>query len=142
MSPEGARKKALVPGCGPGYDAVSLSKLYGYDVVGLDISQEAISLATYYLESVSDLIWERRPPCKNRDDQKWATWMRTSLKAIRNAGNIKWVEGDFFSDGWLNKADTDKFDLIYDFQVSLTPTSCATLPFDTPGLLRYKLWTF
>lgn len=35
------RKKALIPGCGRGYD-VSLFASHGYDAYGLDVSQTAI----------------------------------------------------------------------------------------------------
>ncbi|KAG7094323.1 hypothetical protein E1B28_007923 [Marasmius oreades] len=47
--PENGR--ALVPGCGAGYDAIFLGGSLGYDVVGLDISPAALETAQRNLTS-------------------------------------------------------------------------------------------
>lgn len=47
----GPHPQALVPGCGSGFDCIYLSK-YGFDVVGLDMSESAINVAKSNLLSL------------------------------------------------------------------------------------------
>lgn len=50
---EGGALKALVPGCGRGYDAAYLASL-GYDTIGADLSQKAIEAARTWLANQSN----------------------------------------------------------------------------------------
>ncbi|KAG8835728.1 hypothetical protein FRC17_001519 [Serendipita sp. 399] len=47
--------RALVPGCGRGYDTVFIADTLGLDVLGLDISETAIQAAEALLASAPDL---------------------------------------------------------------------------------------
>jgi hypothetical protein len=92
------RKKALVPGCGRGYDVVLLATM-GYDAVGLDGSETAIEA------------------CK-----KMVSDSQTELEKEASAaglGEIKFVKGDFFAKDWEEQVlgDQKGFDLIYDYTV-------------------------
>lgn len=114
------RKKALVPGCGRGYDVLSLASL-GYDTFGLDGSENAI-LAARKLEaeeiSCESETYRLRDP-------------------LIGKGKIQFIIGDFFHDDFLaaiatttthgdstsNSASNntvpptadEKFDLIFDY---------------------------
>jgi SAM-dependent methyltransferase len=100
-APTGAeRKKALVPGCGRGYDAVLLSVL-GYDVVGLDYSSVAVEEArSNEGKMAGEGVWE-------------------DVTQEREKGSVTWVQGDFFHDGWLQQTGMGKggLDLIFDYTV-------------------------
>ncbi|OJJ68454.1 hypothetical protein ASPBRDRAFT_198888 [Aspergillus brasiliensis CBS 101740] len=110
-TPDGRRKKALVPGCGRGYDPVMLA-LHGFDVYGLDISATGVSEARKYAASEM-----QRPQEYN-----------FSSGAVRttDVGSVQFITGDFFSSEWESEAlrDGEKFDLIYDytFLCALHPT--------------------
>lgn len=86
-------KKALVPGCGRGHDVLLLASL-GYDVYGLEASPSALEEARKNAESRKDT-----------DEQ--------------HPGSIHWVAGNFLKDQWTTEAGVDKFDLIFDYTVSL-----------------------
>ena len=105
------RKKALVPGCGGGYDALLFASL-GFDAYGLDTSQTAVKAA----EKVArDQGKEQQYPIRN----------------IQNGrGDVKFIATDFFKDDWLSQThpsqggDDRTFDLIYDhtFLCALDPS--------------------
>jgi SAM-dependent methyltransferase len=100
-SPEGRRKRALVPGCGRGYEVLLLAAA-GYDAVGLDASSVAIKAA------------------KELAEQEGSTYPLG--KDIQERGRIEFVEEDFYDDKWIKKVfkdGDDKFDLIYDYTVCL-----------------------
>ncbi|KAE8353584.1 putative thiol methyltransferase [Aspergillus coremiiformis] len=89
------RKRALVPGCGRGYDVLLLASM-GYDAYGLEVSEEAV-----------------------RQAEKWAQEHLNdypiSNKTI-GAGKARFVLGDFFKDEWFNAAGgLGKFELLYDY---------------------------
>lgn len=112
------RKKALVPACGRGYDAVLLAKVFGYDVVGLEISSSALDAARQYLKGVDEALHAHRtrqeqPP---GDNQAMKFWVENQSPT---PGRVHWVSGDFFSDDWLAGAG-DQFDLIFDYTVRLS----------------------
>lgn len=112
------RKKALVPGCGRGYDVLSLASL-GYDTFGLDGSENAI-LAARKLEaeeiSCESDAYRLRDPLVGK-------------------GKVQFIIGDFFRNDFLaaissttmhgdsNSTSNDtvppttdeKFDLIFDY---------------------------
>ena len=91
------RKKALVPGCGKGYDVLLLAS-FGYDAFGLEVSQTAVKRC--YEEQKSN---GHEYPV--RDDST-------------GAGAVKFMHGDFFGTGWMSSMEGDaKFDLIYDYTV-------------------------
>lgn len=93
------RRSALIPGCGVGHDVLLLSSL-GYDVVGLDYSHRALSAA--------------------RENQNKVQY-KSSEEGVE-CGRVTWVSGDFFGETWEGGEGgegTQKFDLIYDYTVSL-----------------------
>jgi hypothetical protein len=92
------RKKALVPGCGRGYDVLLLSS-WGYDAYGLDVSEKALESAKHTQKEAG-----------GQDIYK--------TKEGVQQGNVTWLSGDFFKDEFLEKVDGEpKFDLIYDYTV-------------------------
>ena len=93
------RKKALVPGCGRGVDVLLLQS-FGYDVLGLEVSPQAVVEAEKYGK-------EHESDYKIRDEQL-------------GRGSRRYVNGDFYKDEWLKGAgiDGNTFDLIYDYTVS------------------------
>lgn len=100
----GARKKALVPGCGRGYDVLLLAS-YGYDAYGLDVSPTALQAAA-----------------RVRDEQGNDEGKYPLANGVKDRGRIEFVEGDFFADEFLEKSlgaagkgEEAKFDLVYDY---------------------------
>lgn len=96
----GSRKKALVPGCGKGYD-VALFSAYGFDAFGLEVSKHAAKAAEEYLAGAgkgSEGEYEGRDGGEGK-------------------GRARCVVGDFFEDAWLEEVGVGKegvFDVIYD----------------------------
>ncbi|KAF2769376.1 S-adenosyl-L-methionine-dependent methyltransferase [Teratosphaeria nubilosa] len=96
-SKDGARRKrALVPGCGRGYD-VSLFAAYGYDAYGLDVSPTALEAAK---NEQSDANAANKYPVHND---------------LLGRGEAKFVLGNFFTDEFLAQTGGQQFDLIYDY---------------------------
>ncbi len=92
------RKRALVPGCGRGYD-VLLLRAWGYDVWGLDFSAEATAQATENERVSGGLeVYATRP-------------------GVAESGQVSWVTGDFFGQELGSLLGDDKFDLIFDYTV-------------------------
>ncbi|CAL3967215.1 unnamed protein product [Diplocarpon coronariae] len=90
------KKKALVPGCGRGYDVLLLSA-FGYDAYGLEFSAKALEEARILEGGMAGR-------------EGYAT--REGVEK----GAITWLTGDFFEDGFLEGVEGDaKFDLIYDY---------------------------
>lgn len=90
------RKKALVPGCGRGYDVLLLAS-FGYDAVGLEVSETAVKRC-----------WEE----KEKNGGEYPV-----MDEDAGAGDFSFVQGDFFKSEWL-RPDVGKdgvFDLIYDY---------------------------
>ncbi|KAE9398634.1 thiol methyltransferase 1 [Gymnopus androsaceus JB14] len=87
--------KALVPGCGRGYDTIYLASVLGHDTVGLDSSSTAVEAANELLRSHS---------------------IGPELSS-----KIHFDVGDFFK---LTVDDDKRFDLIYDytFFVAIPPS--------------------
>lgn len=116
------KKKALVPACGRGYDAVLLAKVFGYDVVGLEISSSALDAAQQYLDQyldgVNEVLYARQTQQKHsaEDDPAMRFWVENESPS---PGRVRWVSGDFFSDDWLVDAGAEKFDLIFDYTVRI-----------------------
>ncbi len=94
---DGRRKRALVPGCGRGVD-VLLLEAYGYDVLGLEVSEMAVKACLEYAKEYGN-----DHPIKDQ----------TAGKGSRN-----FVHGDFYGNDFLKDAGLaadEKFDLIYDY---------------------------
>ncbi|ROV96831.1 hypothetical protein VMCG_07929 [Cytospora schulzeri] len=113
------RKKALVPACGRGYDAVLLAYMFGYDVYALDISNEAVLHANEYLVDLQEAFSGR-----SKGPEDFPFWISNR---IDYPGGVKYVLGDFFSDEWMKKEKIEdlKFDLIFDytFFCAIPPTA-------------------
>ena len=95
----GDRKRALVPGCGRGYDVLLLAS-FGYDAYGLEVSEKAVELC--------------------REEQKANGHNYKVKDETAGAGKIKFIAGDFFGVDWVKETDGAmmvKFDLIYDYTV-------------------------
>lgn len=98
------RKKALVPGCGRGYDVLLLAS-FGYDAYGLEVSDKAIELCVQEQQTNGD-----KYPIKD--------------EAV-GYGTVSFLKGDFFRDEWNEKIPGGgKFDLIYDYTVRFFPPWC------------------
>lgn len=97
---QGKRKRALVPGCGSGYDVLLLAS-FGYDAYGLEYSDAAVEVCKQEEARNGDKYPVRDP-------------------AI-GGGKATFVQGDFFKDDWLDKLGLQRnsFDLIYDYTVIL-----------------------
>jgi methyl halide transferase len=94
------RKRALVPGCGRGYDVMLLAS-FGYDAVGVDGSETAIKAAK-----------------KLRQDALDKYPLQTG---VQERGNMTFICDDFFSKSWESEAgcnvENAQFDIIYDYTV-------------------------
>lgn len=96
------RKKALVPGCGGGYD-VQLFASYGYDAYGIDGSKIAIEKAEQHL----------------RDQGKEQTYKLQNIQKGR--GESCFILANFFEDDFLEETHAGSassprtFDIIYDY---------------------------
>ncbi|KAI0971547.1 S-adenosyl-L-methionine-dependent methyltransferase [Xylaria arbuscula] len=88
----GSPKRALVPGCGRGYDVLLLSS-FGYDVYGLDVSAQALDAAR---ENAEKALAEGLYGTKGH-----------------KRGAINWICQDFFAEDW-NDVRTP-FDIIFDY---------------------------
>lgn len=100
------RKKALVPGCGKGYDCLLLAS-HGFDAYGLEGSKYAIEEA-----------------------MKWQEEHEKDYQVQNEAagrGQVKFVYGNFFKNDWereitgLRDGAQGGFDLIYDYTVCCSP---------------------
>lgn len=99
----GRRKKALVPGCGKGYDVALLASA-GYDTWGLEISPSAVEAAKKWIAGA--------------EEKKWKKYETLDKEIGRGSANF--VVGDFFKDDWLEEVGGKDFDLIYDYTVFLS----------------------
>jgi len=102
----GKLKRALVPGCGKGYD-VALFAASGYDAYGLEVSGVAADVAKTWLASHE---------AREGNEGEY----RTQDEGI-GRGKAEVLHGDFFRDDWLEAAGGLGlgFDVIYDNTVSL-----------------------
>lgn len=102
------RKRALVPGCGRGYDVLLLAS-FGYDAYGLEISKSAVEGCEEYV----------RDHAKDHPSRDSGT----------GAGSVNFLLGDFFKDDWLNEiGGASSFELIYDYTVFDKNLPCQSLP--------------
>lgn len=104
----GRRRKALVPGCGKGYD-VALFAAYGFDSVGLEVSGHAVTAAKKYLAG------------EEGGRGKGIEGEYEGKDGGQGKGSAVCIEGDFFDDAWLEEVGVkveEGFDVIYDNTVS------------------------
>lgn len=95
------RKKALVPGCGRGYDVILLAS-FGYDAYGLEVSDKAVELCV--------------------QEQQTNGHKYPIMDESAGYGAVNFLKGDFFRDEWTEKIPGGgKFDLIYDYTVRFFP---------------------
>lgn len=94
-------KKAIVPGCGKGYDVKLLAE-HGYDSFGVDIAPKAVELA-----------------------RSWYAENEIVRGGEAGKGKVGFILGDFFTDDWLRRevmgeegGAVGAVDLIYDYTVS------------------------
>ena len=93
------RKRALVPGCGKGYDVLLLSS-FGYDAFGLEVSGTAVKRCYEEQEAYGD-----KYPVRDES---------------AGAGKVTFMVGDFFGTDWMKNIEGDgKVDLIYDYTVRM-----------------------
>lgn len=91
------RKRALVPGCGKGYDVLLLAS-FGYDAFGLEVSETAVK--------------------RCYEEQKANGHKYPVRDETAGAGAVKFMHGDFFGTDWMINIEGDgKVDLIYDYTV-------------------------
>ncbi|KAL8985753.1 MAG: hypothetical protein Q9177_004355 [Variospora cf. flavescens] len=89
------RKRALVPGCGKGYDVLLLAS-YGYDAYGLEVSEKAVERC----------VEERTASGHNYPVRHEDAGM----------GQSTFLQGDVFDGRWNKDAvDGGTFELIYDY---------------------------
>jgi SAM-dependent methyltransferase len=100
----GVRRKALVPGCGKGYD-VALLASWGYDTWGLEVSRHAADAAKEYLKDAGEGALEGEYKVKDAKIGK---------------GREECVAADFFDDAWLKDVGAGEFDVIYDNTVRMS----------------------
>lgn len=95
------RKKALVPGCGRGVDVLLLAS-FGYDAYGVEYSETAVEA------------------CKKEERENGHKYQVRDQEVGK--GEIKFLVGDFFKDGWVRDAGVElgQFDLIYDYTVRVS----------------------
>ena len=112
------RKKALVPGCGKGYD-VLIFAAFGYDAIGVEVSPNAVQACEKFAESV--MIREKA----GDDVGDFATKNQNIGR-----GNARFITGDFYKDDWARQdleSDSAGYDIIYDYTVgaghNLAPSS-------------------
>ncbi|KAF2832688.1 S-adenosyl-L-methionine-dependent methyltransferase [Ophiobolus disseminans] len=113
LKDDGTRRKALIPGCGKGYD-VALLASYGYDAYGLEVSTHAAERAREYLKEAAEGGLEGENRVKDGGVGR---------------GVMECLCGDFFEGGWLAETGEDiigegGFDVIYDntFLCALPPS--------------------
>ena len=103
------RKKALVPGCGKGYDVLLLAA-FGYDALGVEVSSNAVQACEKFAEDV------RKRENAGEDIGDFATKNKNIGR-----GHVMFMTGDFYKVDWVRKdlgSESTGYDLIYDYTVS------------------------
>ncbi|KAI4203032.1 MAG: hypothetical protein LQ346_001879 [Caloplaca aetnensis] len=110
------RKRALVPGCGKGYDVLLLAS-YGYDAYGLEVSEKAVERCI-----------EERDVNGDKYPVKYVA---------AGAGKSTFVQGDFFADAWSAEVvGGGTFEMIYDYTHLAHPGR--ELPYDDSGHVKVE----
>ncbi|KAF4550317.1 Thiopurine S-methyltransferase-like protein [Elsinoe fawcettii] len=100
------RPRALVPGCGKGYDVFLLAS-WGFDAFGVEVSAKAADAA-------------RQEQSRVGGAKEYAT-----KDEKRGRGEVKILQGDFFKDEWWSESSEglqergfsakEQFDIVYDY---------------------------
>ncbi|KIK65904.1 hypothetical protein GYMLUDRAFT_70165 [Collybiopsis luxurians FD-317 M1] len=104
--------RAMIPGCGRGFDTIYLASALGWDyVLGADVSETALAAANEYVLLTTTLFV---PPYLHR-------FLKTKGVPPSVASKVRFEKADFFK---YSVPDADKFDLIYDytFYVAIPPS--------------------
>ncbi|KAI9831687.1 MAG: hypothetical protein M1819_004753 [Sarea resinae] len=127
------RKRALIPGCGRGYD-VLLFASFGYDAVGLDVSDTAVRLCREFAA-------EHEGEYPLRGDAAAVAGTEQGGKGV-GRGEARFVKGDFFSTEWEAEFGGGEFDLIYDntFLSALPPSLRPAWSARYHALLTHRPW--
>lgn len=98
LAQDGQRRKALVPGCGRGFDVLLLAS-FGYDAYGLECSAAAVDA------------------CNKEQQENSGSYPVRDDKV--GQGKAIFVQGDFFDDAWLKEVGIPRngFDVVYDYTV-------------------------
>jgi SAM-dependent methyltransferase len=97
------RKRALVPGCGRGYDVLLLAS-FGYDAYGLEISATAVAKCNEFAKQHA----HEYPPQPG-----------SSSGGGGGVGKVAFIHGDFFDDSWRQQVEGGStFELLYDYTVN------------------------
>jgi SAM-dependent methyltransferase len=125
LKEDGSRRRALVPGCGKGYD-VALLASWGYDAYGLEVSAHAAEAANKYLAEPGEGPLEGEYKVKDEKVE---------------SGAMKCLLGDFFEDGWIKEAGGQGgFDVIYDNTVSFRTLHQGVVELDADMCSSYVLY--
>ena len=121
------RKRALVPGCGRGYDVLLLAA-FGYDAYGLEYSPRAVQEAKKVQAKIEEALG---PDGKVKEGGPEEAKVYETRSTAIGRGKIHWVTGDFFKNVWVKQVEEIEggrydggFELIYDYTVCL----CLTCP--------------
>lgn len=112
------RKRALVPGCGAGYDVLLLAS-HGYDAYGLEVSEKAVQRCL--------------------EEQKANGHKYPVKDEAAGAGSCTFLKGDYFDDTWSKKTTAEgTFEFIYDYTVNETPfiTDCSFPAIGSSGAIK------
>ncbi|KAL0930609.1 thiopurine s-methyltransferase family protein [Colletotrichum truncatum] len=97
----GTKLRALVPGCGQGYDVAMLA-LNGFDVYGIEVSETGCKTARDYVNA----------ELQNPRPSNFAVPESQNSSIL---GSARIIQGDFFSHDWEEACSGGGFDLIYDY---------------------------
>lgn len=109
------RPRALVPGCGRGYD-VRLLAACGWDAVGVEASEVAVDEARKAAEA-------GRGGDGEGEGEGDGDVYRTRDERV-GRGSVRFVVGDFFAREWEAEVGVQEeggWDLVYDYTVSVPP---------------------
>lgn len=115
-------KRALVPGCGRGYDVLLLAA-WGYDAYGLEYSELAVEEAKKVQTRIEGAIGVDGKVKEGVENAEEARVYETKDLAV-GRGTVNWVTGDFFKNEWLKQVEDTAmggfdgtFEVLYDYTV-------------------------
>ncbi len=120
------RRRALVPGCGRGYDVLLLAA-FGYDAYGLESSELALEDAKTLQCKIETVLDGKNSDGVLTEEEK-SEGRKAEMYRTRNVdvgrGHVNWITGDFFKDEWVQKQKEEDpefdgtFEVLYDYTVS------------------------
>jgi len=118
----GKRRKALVPGCGRGYDAILLSS-FGYDTIGLEYAPTAAKEAAKYAARIDEALNSGVGSKSEENEDMRLEMYRTRDQKI-GRGSVRFIQGDFWDDSWRKDLAEGQWDILFDY------TFCCAFPPD------------